>query len=346
MVLSSMAGKGICSIGNFKLTHYPAAHSLKYGKPMKFRRFALFFLMAVSLAGAKKKDRDDTKTQRLPDIKEPPAFAIGDAAHFVFHLSPMSPKGLLSQQTREGVTALLKLTGGNNVVHLRAFVAGSGDLRRVPQIVAEVFTRHHQPIPSLSIAQVGALPMEGAQVVFESVSETRKPVNPAGITFVAAQDSVEHLAAKTGSAPPLTVTCLVNDIAKAPELTAALTAKFPGAVLNVMQSQRLAARPFTSCEAVVRGGRTGQYVFTGTQSAFGFEEKDATLAFQRIGRELTGAGASPGDVVLTNVYALTRPIAEMALKARPAGGEYSVLPVEGIAASDGSFAIDVVAIRP
>ena len=95
----------------------------------------------------------------------------------------------------------------------------------------------------------------------------------------------------------------------------------------------------------MRGGKAGKYAFSGTQAAFGFEEKDAKLAFQRIGRDLEAAGIAPGEVVETRVYALTKPIADMALRLRTIQGEAVSVPVEGVAGSDASFAVDIIAAK-
>jgi enamine deaminase RidA (YjgF/YER057c/UK114 family) len=294
---------------------------------MRLRVFLILFAFAIVLTAAKKKDDADVKTQQLREPQDLPAVATGDATRLVFHVSPLSGKGLLSQQTREALAAILKANNGATIVHLRAFVAGNGDLRRVSQIVSEVLVKRHAPLPSLSVIQVGALPIEGAQIVLESISEAKKAVNPSGISFVTSADRI-------GSGA-LAVTCFVSDISKASELAG----KFGGAVVNVVQTQRLPPRPVMECEAVVRGGHAGHYVFTGTQGAFGFEAKDATLAFQRVGRELGG------DAVLTNIYALTKPIADMAMKSRIAKGEVAAFQVEGVASSDASFAVDVVAAK-
>ena len=67
---------------------------------------------------------------------------------------------------------------------LRAFVAGSGDLRRIGEIAGEMFLEKHLPLPALSVAQVGALPLEGAQIVIEATEADRKVVNPAGLPFL------------------------------------------------------------------------------------------------------------------------------------------------------------------
>jgi hypothetical protein len=316
---------------------------------MRYRRLVLFLVFALALASsalaAKKKD-SDLRTQKLTETKDPPAVAVADGARLVFHVSPLSSKGLLSQQVRDALSAILKANGGAAVVHLRAFVAGNGDLRRIPQIVSEVFSKKRLALPSVSVVQVGAVPLEGAQVVIEAISEGRKLANPGGVTFVPAQDSVEHLAAKVGSGSALAVSCFVDDVVRASELSAALVTKFPGAVIDVVQTQRMPPRPVTECEAVVRGGKPGHYGFSGTQAAFGFEPKDANLAFQRVTKGVSEAGFSAGDVVLTNVYALTRPIADMALKARTFQGDVSAVPVEAVASSDASFSVDVIAVKP
>src|SRR5438874_391960 len=120
--------------------------------PMGYRQFligAAALWLAASLP-AKKKNPDEV-TQTLATPKEPPMVAIGETRRLVFHVSPLSGKGLLSQQTRDALKAILRLNGNLPVVHIRAFVAGSGDVRRVPQIVSEVFTDKKMPLPSVSL---------------------------------------------------------------------------------------------------------------------------------------------------------------------------------------------------
>ena len=72
---------------------------------------------------------------------------------------------------------------------LRAFVAGSGDMRRVQAIVSETFTERRLSLPALSVVQVGGLPLEGAQVVIEATSVGKKEVNPNGLVFIAGQQA-------------------------------------------------------------------------------------------------------------------------------------------------------------
>ena len=53
-------------------------------------------------------------------------------------------------------------------------------------------------------------------------------------------------------------------------------------------------------------------------------------------------GVRAGDVVSMNLYPLSARVAEMARKVRGLKG--AVIPFEGVASIDGSFAIDAVAI--
>src|SRR5271169_3006320 len=192
---------------------------------MRYRRVATLALLPLVLAwGAKKKSPDDT-TQTLELPKDPPMVAIGVTSRLVFHVSPLSTKGLLSQQTRDALKAILKANGGAPVIHIRAFVAGSGDLRRVPQIVSEVFTEKKMPLPSVSVIQAGGLPLENAQVVIEAVSEAKKPVNPSGLGFIAAQDSLDKLVAAVGSAAAVQVSCFVTDISASTLLPSTISSR-------------------------------------------------------------------------------------------------------------------------
>src|SRR5436190_8253348 len=137
------------------------------------------------LLAKKKKPEEITQTLALPP--DPPATVAADTSRLVFHVSPLSGKGLLSQQVRDALKALLKSSGGASIVKLRAFVAGSGDLRRVQAIVSEVFTEKKLALPALTVVQVGGLPMDGAQVELESIAVAKKPLNPLGLAFVSGQ---------------------------------------------------------------------------------------------------------------------------------------------------------------
>jgi hypothetical protein len=279
---------------------------------MRLRRAIAIALVLVAPALAKKKKpEDETQTLALP--VDPPLVATGQTSRLIFNVSPLSNKGLLSQQTRDALRAILKANGGASVIHVRAFVAGSGDMRRVPQIVSEVFGEKHMPLPSVSVVQVGAVPLEGAQVLIEAVSEGKKDVNPDGLTFGVGPSPEQAL----HGAMPLMVTCFVETLATLPGV-------------NVVQMQRATGRSPNICEAVGHGGdvKDQRLAFTGTQVAIGSSEK----ALQRLDRELAGA-----KVIAMNVYSLNRRVEGVPKEA-------IVVPVEGVASSDGTLAVDAIAI--
>jgi enamine deaminase RidA (YjgF/YER057c/UK114 family) len=314
--------------------------------------------LVAALSGAKKKNPDDiTQTLELP--KEPPAVSIGETRRLMFSVSPLSGKGLLSQQTRDAIKAILKENGGVPVVHIRAFVAGSGDVRRVPQIVSEIFGEKKLPLPSVSVLRVGGLPLENAQVVLEAVSASKKDVSPAGLRFLSGDpatggdgassprplldNALGSLASKAAGGQALQVTCYVSQLNQASDLSAAITARFPGAAVDLVQSQRAPWRAFANCEAVVRGGDAApRLAFTGTRVAFGAAEKDAKLAFQRLDRDLVDAGANPADILQTNIYPLSQDVDAILRRIRPAAPVTDIL-FEGLASIDAGFAVDAIA---
>jgi enamine deaminase RidA (YjgF/YER057c/UK114 family) len=315
-----------------------------------------FVLLAATLIAGKKKNPDDiTQTLELP--KDPPAVAVAETRRLVFHVSPLSGKGLLTQQTRDALHGLLKENGGTPVVHIRAFVAGSGDIRRVPQIVSEVFTEKKLPLPSVSVVLAGGLPLDNAQVVLESISVAKREVNAGGLAFVAGEPEtdadpgaamrplLDRALAKldVGRDPGATlmVTCFVSAMTD----RASLSARFPSAAIDLVQTQRAPFAALAQCEAVSRGSQVmaGKLAFTGTRVAFGAQQKDAALAFQRLDRDLSEAGADVSGIVMTNVYPLSRTIGEMVRKLRPAAAPMAFIPFEGLASIDAGFAVDSVA---
>src|SRR5690242_17738446 len=149
----------------------------------------------------KKKSEEEATTQVLQLPKDPPSAVTAETARISFSVSPLSARGLLSQQVRDALKALSHSAGSSSVVKLRAFVAGSGDMRRVQAIVSETFTDRHQPLPALSVVQVGGLPLDGAQVVLESVSVGRRDVNPNGLIYISGQATTAEKALEP--VPPL-----------------------------------------------------------------------------------------------------------------------------------------------
>jgi len=332
-------------------------------RAMGYRRLliasAVAFAVAVTISAKKKKNQEEV-TQSLDLPKEPPMVSIGETSRLTFHVSPLSARGLLSQQTRDALKAVLKENSGGQVVHIRAFVAGSGDARRVPQIVSDVFTDRKQALPSVSVVQVGGLPLENAQLALEVVSRSKREVNPDGLVFIPGQTmtapgggsatapllekSLDAVTAKLRGAAPLAATCFVSQIGNPTGLLGAISSRFPGAAVSLVQSQRAPWQALASCEAVGRGGaKIEKLAFSGTQISFGYGEKDAARAFERLKHDLAEAAGPSTELVAANVYALSAPVADIARKLCPAAGALTILPFDGVAAMDAGFAVDAIA---
>jgi enamine deaminase RidA (YjgF/YER057c/UK114 family) len=314
-------------------------------------------LIVLSLSAAKKKPQKEETTQTLALPVDPPPVATGETRRLVFQNIPLTGKGLLSQQTRDGLKAALHMASGP-VIHVRAFVAGSGDLRRVPQLVSEIFADKKVRLPSVSVVQVGALPLENAQIAIDIISVGKKEVNPDGLDFVATDTlventpglparplldkAVENLAGKIASRQAVSVTCFVSALQGAAEMTTALGAKFPGSATSVVQSQRAAYQTYAVCQAVVRGGsKAAELAFSGTRVAPGGADSQSALTLQRLDRDLTEAGMSAGNLLFTNVYSLLPQAGDTVRKLRT--GAMAVVPVESVASVQAAFAVDSIA---
>jgi enamine deaminase RidA (YjgF/YER057c/UK114 family) len=318
--------------------------------------------VAVHAAAQKgKKKTDEPVTQTLPVLKDPPSAISAETAHLVFHVSPLSNKGLLSQQVRDALKALLRDTHGAAIVKLRAFVAGSGDMRRIPTIVSETFADHKLALPAVSTIEVGALPLEGAQVVIESIAVDRKNVNPNGLGFYSAQP-VKQLRPLAGA---VHATCFLSSLDDLAKVKSTVLAAFSGAVVNFVQAQRLGFEALDVCEAVARLDappaqpmvfepgvvliNTPKIVLTGTQMAFRDTDADLRLAFERLRKALEPLGVSYKDVFWSSAYPLTRPVEE---KVRAMQQEFfdhakppaaTMLLFEGLPSLDATMAMDVIA---
>jgi enamine deaminase RidA (YjgF/YER057c/UK114 family) len=308
-----------------------------------------------------KKKTEEPVTQTLPLLKDPPGAVAAETSRLVFHVSPLSNKGLLSQQVRDALKALLRDTHGATIVKVRAFVAGSGDMRRISAIVSETFTEHKLPLPAVSTIEVGALPMEGAQVVIESVSVDKRTMNPNGLAFYSAQ-KITELRANPGA---LRATCFLNSFDDLANVKSAITAAFSGAVVNFVQTQRLGFPPRDVCEAVakldhapvqpvvIENGaalvNSPKIVLTGIQMAFRDSDADLRLAFERLRKVLEPLGVTYKDVFWASSYPLTRPLEEKMRvvqqdfydRARPPAG--TMLLFEGLPSLDATMAVDVIA---
>jgi enamine deaminase RidA (YjgF/YER057c/UK114 family) len=358
---------------------------------------ALTAALLSCLLWGKKKKEEETQTLQLP--KDPPAALTAETRRLIYQVTPLSAKGLLSQQTRDALKWLLHSANGAGIVKLRAFVAGSGDLRRVRELVSETFTEHKLPLPVLSVVQVGVLPLEGAQLVVESTAIAKKDVNDHGLVYISAQgasaggpldpvlplaeQSLRHLATAVkaaGSEPDdvLRVTCFLSSLDKFAEVRRLVASAYSNAALNFMQVQRAPLHALAECEAVARlRWDTGaaihvidpaglppspqlsqialigapRVILSGNQQAFGFQDADARLAFQRLERSLSQEGGSLNKVAFASFYPLSARISEQVRKisaefydhARPPAG--TLLPFEGLPSMDAGFAVDVVAVK-
>ncbi len=344
---------------------------------MDVRRYSLAFGVALMVAicglGAAAQDKKSKKadkeppTQTLPPVEEPPAAVAADAAKLTFHVSPLSAKGLLSQQTRDAIKALMQANHGARMVKLRAFVAGTGDARRVQAIVSEMFAEKKMPLPVLTTIQAGALTMEGAQVVIESVSQEkdredkdRRPASSSGLAFFTAQhgtdaqnalDGLRKAAEQAGVAAGqmLSVTCFLESIDEVGIAQATAAHLFPVATADFVQRLRGGLGSQAECEGVGRpsGAGAAKLVFSSSQMAFGEKDADLRLAFERLNKALEPLGASGKDVIWSNFYALGRSAEEKLAGLRMEFFSTSVpataLVIEGLPSPDASAAIEVVA---
>ena len=240
---------------------------------------ALVSFLAMAAWPAKKKKEDETQVLQLP--KELPNAVTGETRRLTFYVTPLSAKGRLSQQVRDGLKALERQASGNTVLKIRAFVAGTGDLRRVRDLVSETFGERRQPLPALSLIQAGGLPLEGAQVVLEGIAASKRDLYPGGLAFFSAQpeyadnplDSVAPLAAKSlaalrqalqavpvDAASVLRITCFLSSLENLEATRQLAQPAYPRAALNYVQTQRAPARAMAACEAVagLRGDSRGR----------------------------------------------------------------------------------------
>jgi enamine deaminase RidA (YjgF/YER057c/UK114 family) len=226
----------------------------------------------------RKKKEEETQTLQIP--KDLPSAVTGETRRLFFLVTPLSAKGLLSQQVRDGLKALLHSANGDRILQIRAFVAGSGDLRRVRDLVSEVFTDRKQPLPALSLVQAGGLPLEGAQVELEALAVSHRDVNPHGLAFLSAQqatspsplDPVAPLAAKAAAGlaqavkaarcepeDVVRVTCYLSSLDHVDPSRKLVEAEYPKAAIDFVQTQRAPSEAMAACEAVARL-RTGSAV--------------------------------------------------------------------------------------
>lgn len=219
----------------------------------------------------KKKDRREEVTQVLELPKEPPAAVVADTDRLLFQVSPLSSKGLLSQQLRDALKWVLRQD--RPVACLRVFVAGTGDTRRVQTIVSEMFSDKRLALPALSVLQVGGLPQDGAQVLVEAVLQDKRTANPNGVAFISSQaayvpeplqpvlplveKAAERLrtaiaAAGIAAGDVIHVGCYLTSLEEIDKARVLVAARFPKARLTFVQPLRGALQSGATCDAVAR----------------------------------------------------------------------------------------------
>lgn len=224
-------------------------------------------LVASEQRGRKKDEEPVTQVLELPP--DPPSALTADPARLIFDVAPLTTKGLLSQQVRDQTKWILSRYGKTRIIKIRAFVAGSGDLRRVQSVVAEMFSERRMSLPVFTVALVGALPLTGAQVQMEITAEGPKAVNGNGLAFIAGQlvegesgtAKVAALARESmtriktamgaaGGASPRRITCFASSLDALSEIQQAAASLYPKTPFTLVQAQRAFARPLAECEAV------------------------------------------------------------------------------------------------
>ena len=238
----------------------------------RFRLVALVCgLSLLALPAQRRKKDEETQTLQLP--KELPSSVTGETRRLTFYVTPLTNKGLLSPQIRESLKALAHEVGSDTVLKIRAFVAGSGDVRRVRDLVSEVFSDRRLPLPVLSLVRSGGLPLEGAQVVLEAIAQSRKEVNPNGLAFLSGQaagdpdptHSVAPLMEQTlsafrqevkaaGAEPAdvLRVTCFLSSLENLAATRQLVETEYPRAAHDFVQTERAPGRAVAACEGVAR----------------------------------------------------------------------------------------------
>jgi enamine deaminase RidA (YjgF/YER057c/UK114 family) len=269
------------------------------------------------------------------------------------------------------------------VLKIRAFVAGTGDLRRVQAIISEVFEERRLAIPVVTTVQVGALPLEGAQVVLEAIASDRKVQSEHGVLFLSGHpakwegesDALLESLRKNGveASGVQQVTCFLNRVDTNGAVKARLTSTFENASINVVQTQRLPTEMFEECEAIAsatsspekpiqfKDGLPGSFskvaivgphkvALSGLQLAFRNNDEDVRRAFTRLSRALDGVGAKLSDTVFTNFYPVTRSVADRARKLRfefynSANPPASTLLLfEGLPSNDAILGVEAIAV--
>jgi enamine deaminase RidA (YjgF/YER057c/UK114 family) len=185
-------------------------------------------------------------------------------------------------------------------------------------------------------------------------------------------------AAGSGPDDVARITCFLSSLDQYGDVRRLMESTYAQAALNFVQIQRAPTRAVAECEAVARlRWNTGtavhmlnpdglgpaaqlsqialvgapQVILTGSQEAFGFQDADARLAFERLQKSVSLEGGSLRAAAFTSMYPLSSRISEQVRKirgefydhARPPAG--TMLPFQGLPSMDAGFAVDVVAVK-
>ncbi len=99
----------------------PAINGGKIASAGTMMRRHITFLLSISVIAAAQisttrikppKKEKEPETQTLPLPPEPPAAVSAETGKLAFHVSPLSSKGLLTQQVRDALKALDRVNGG------------------------------------------------------------------------------------------------------------------------------------------------------------------------------------------------------------------------------------------
>ena len=147
-----------------------------------------------------------------------------------------------------------------------------------------------------------------------------------------------------------------------------MAASFPSAAVNYVQMQRGPVVPATVCEATARlrtapasavsflnDSRVAlvsspQVVITGTQLAFGKQDSDFKLAFERLEKTLVAYKTRHDHVVMAHLYVTGSGFSSrvLAIESAQAGTSHApastLVPYESLPSLDALFGIDVIAV--
>jgi enamine deaminase RidA (YjgF/YER057c/UK114 family) len=248
-------------------------------------------------------------------------------------------------------------------------VVQAGGLPEGAQVVLEAIAEGKKEVNPLGLAYISAQTA--------SAEDPTGPVPPlAGKSLAALRLAVRA----AGSQPPdvVRVSCFLSSLDEVAAVRRLVSQAYPAAPADFVQTQRSPVRSLAACEAVAKLRRdigtrlavmnpeglpsqagasqialvaSPRVVLTGTQVSFGYEEKDARLAFQRVETVLQQSGVSMRDVAFAHFYSLASGISAQVEKVR---GEFfdparppasSLLLFEGLPSMDAGFAMDVVAVK-